>query len=284
MSARDTPACWLVLSVGLALDGGAAGAEAPVAQPIEASKPQPEAAAKAQPQAAAADPSPPAGAAQAQPAAAEPAPQPGLAASSSVEKAPGDAARARACFSAAQAAYLAGRLEEARQGFECAYAELPSPELAWNLARVFERTGNVEQGVRFYREYLERSARISPRERRNVEARIKALRDLQARQAVQLKAGPASPEALGSEARAFFQRGLKFYRGAHYAAAAAAFSTALQLSEAPELHYNLAMTSQQLSNLRDAYDHYAAYLAALPAAADRPDVEARMASLREQLP
>src|SRR5688572_6251200 len=67
-------------------------------------------------------------------------------------EAAGDEAAARACFNTAQENYFAGRLAEARRGFECAYARLPSAELAWNLARVSERMGDVEQGVRYFRD------------------------------------------------------------------------------------------------------------------------------------
>jgi tetratricopeptide (TPR) repeat protein len=196
---------------------------------------------------------------------------------------PADKARARACFDAAQAAYLAGQLDEARRGFECAYAVLPSPELLWNLARVCERMGDVEAGVRYFREYLQ-SAQVSAKEKKGIEARIRGLFDLAARQSVHLNAGAEAHAALSGEARKFFQRGVKLYRAGQFEAAAAAFGQAWQLSNAPELHYNLAMTAQQLGHAQDAYDHYRAYLAALPEAPDRREVETRLADLRTQLP
>jgi tetratricopeptide (TPR) repeat protein len=194
-----------------------------------------------------------------------------------------DAKQARACFESAQAAYLAGRLDEALRGFECAYAQLPSAELAWNLARVSERMGDVERGVRYFREYLTR-ARVSPREQRAVEARVQKLLDLQARQSADLKAHAETQAAMGAAARTFFQRGVKLYRGGHYQAAAAAFSAALQMSQAGELHYNLALTSERLGNIEEACDHYSAYLGALPEAPDRGLIEARIAQLRVRSP
>jgi tetratricopeptide (TPR) repeat protein len=194
-----------------------------------------------------------------------------------------DKARARECFDAAQAAYLVGKLDEARRGFECAYAELPSPELIWNLARVCERMGDVEAGVRYFREYLQ-NAQLSAKEKKGVEARIRGLFELAARQSVHLNAGAEAHAALGGEARKFFQRGVKLYRAGQFEAAAAAFGQAWQLSNAPELHYNLAMTAQQLGHAQDAYDHYRAYLTALPEAPDRREVETRLADLRTELP
>ena len=187
---------------------------------------------------------------------------------------------AQHCFERAQAAYFEGRLAEARRGFECAYKQLPSPEMAWNLARVNERMGEVEAGVRYFREYLA-TAKISAREKRRVQERIQALVELGQRQASTLKLNPEEQrQALGEEARAFFDRGTKLYAGGHYKAAAAAFTAALQLSDAPELHYNLAVTSERLGETADALDHYRAYLDALPEAPDRGEVLARLDALR----
>jgi tetratricopeptide (TPR) repeat protein len=194
-----------------------------------------------------------------------------------------DHAKARQCFDTGQAAYLAGRLDEARQSFECAYAELPSAELAWNLARVCERMGAVEPGVRYFRDYLARAS-VTARERKKVEARIQGLLDLAARQLPLKAATPTSRASLDAEARVFFERGVKLYRATQYDAAAAAFAAALQLSEAPELHYNLAMTAERLGHDDDAADHYRAYLTALPEAPDREAVETRLRQLHAARP
>ena len=190
---------------------------------------------------------------------------------------------ARQCFDKAQADYFAGHLAEARAGFECSYAQLPSPELLWNLARVSERMGDVEQGVRYFREYLG-VARLTARERKGIERRIAALLALGERQRASsvLKPGPERQAALGAEARTFFERGAKLYRAGHYKAAAAAFTAALQLSEAPELHYNLAVAAERLGETADACDHYRAYLDAAPDAPDRDAVRARILALRSQ--
>jgi len=186
---------------------------------------------------------------------------------------------ARECFDKGQADYFAGRLLEARQAFECAYAQLPSPELLWNLARVSERMGDVERGVRHFRDYL-RVATLTPKERRGIEKRIAALQALGERQAAVLKLGPEQKSALGAEARTFFDRGAKLYSAGHYKAAAAAFTAALQLSEAPELHYNLAVAAEKAGESADACDHYRAYLDAVPNAPDRDQVNARITTLR----
>jgi tetratricopeptide (TPR) repeat protein len=187
---------------------------------------------------------------------------------------------AQRCFERAQVAYFEGRLAEARRDFECAYKQLPSPEMAWNLARVNERMGEVEAGVRYFREYLA-TAKITAREKKRVQERIQALLELGQRQASTLKLNAQEQrQALGEEARVFFDRGTKLYASGHYKAAAAAFTAALQLSDAPELHYNLAVTSERLGETADALDHYRAYLSALPEAPDRSEVLARLDALR----
>lgn len=197
------------------------------------------------------------------------------------ERADPDAA-AKSCFERGQTEYVAGHLAEARRNFECAYVALPSAELAWNLARVSERMGDVEEGQRYYREYLG-LAQPTRQERKLVEARIAALVKLSERQASALKPsrdGQDVGKAMSHEARTFFLRGSKLYRGGHYKAAAAAFTAALQLSAAPELHYNLGVTAERMEQLEDACDHYGAYLDAWPEAPDRARVQAHVAALR----
>jgi tetratricopeptide (TPR) repeat protein len=117
-----------------------------------------------------------------------------------------------------------------------------------------------------------------------VQARITALLDLGQRQRASIKLNPEEQRrALSDEARAFFDRGTRLYSAGHYKAAAAAFTAALQLSDAPELHYNLAVAAERLGDVADALDHYRAYLEALPEAPDRVEVLARLDALRNEL-
>jgi len=187
---------------------------------------------------------------------------------------------ARACFRAAQAAYAAGELAAALEGFRCAHRLAPSSELHWNLARVYERMGDADQGIEHYRAFLE-SAKVAPRERRQVEARIAALGELRTRRLASQTAPMPTPDALSAEARTFYERAVKLFGLRQYQAALAAFTAALQMSGAPELHFNLAVTSERLGRLRDARDHYRAYLGARGDAVDRAAIEARIGALHE---
>jgi len=188
---------------------------------------------------------------------------------------------ARACFQEAQVAYIAGDLARALEGFLCAYRAAPSPELHFNLARVYERMGEADSGIQHYEAYLA-GAQVLPKERKSIERRIASLRALRERQLAQLEPAKPSAEALGAEARVFYDRGVKLYRAREYPGALAAFSAALQMSSAPELHFNLAVVSERLNRPRDAVDHYRAYLAARPNAADSEQVASRISLLQSQ--
>lgn len=83
-------------------------------------------------------------------------------------------ARARDLFTRGVAAYEAGRLDEAADLLARADTLVPSAALAYNLGRVNERMGRVQDAVRFYRRYL-RDAAPDATERASVEARIAAL-------------------------------------------------------------------------------------------------------------
>jgi tetratricopeptide (TPR) repeat protein len=187
--------------------------------------------------------------------------------------------RARQCFMQGQAAYGRGELDKARDGFRCAYDIAPSPELAWNLGRVYERMGEPAESIRYYRLYLS-TAPADARERKDVERRIAKLQALSERQHAGIRAALPSNAELSQEARTFFERGVKLYAHRRYEAALVAFTAALRASGAPELRYNLAVTAERLGQAQDALDHYRAYLAALPNAEDKADVTARIDALR----
>jgi tetratricopeptide (TPR) repeat protein len=190
---------------------------------------------------------------------------------------------ARACFQKAQAAYATGDLAGALAGFQCAYQAAPSPELHYNLARVYERMGEAEDSTRHYRAYLEQ-AETTPKEKKQIAARLQALQELRERQRPPLDFSKPTAEALGTEARAFYDRGVKLYRARQYQAALAAFSAALQMSNAPELHFNLGVVAERMNRPQEAIDHYRAYLTARSDAVDRERIEARIGELQVSAP
>ena len=85
------------------------------------------------------------------------------------------------------------------------------------------------------------------------------------------------------EARAVFQRGREAYARGEYEPALAAFRQAYELSGRAELQFNIGQAADRLRHDREARDAFEAYLAALPDAANRVEVEARLRVLREEI-
>lgn len=186
---------------------------------------------------------------------------------------------AKACFQRAQEAYTVGDLATSLKGFLCAFQAAPSPELHYNLARVYERMGEVDESTRHYQAYLSLT-QVTPKERRRIDKRLQSLQALRERQRPPLTPAQPSADALSAEARVFYERGVKLYRVKQYAAAQAAFNAALQMSSAPELHFNLAVIAERMNHPQAAVDHYRAYLSARPDAKDRDKIEERVNMLQ----
>jgi tetratricopeptide (TPR) repeat protein len=144
--------------------------------------------------------------------------------------------RAREAFTQAQHAYARGDLASARTHLARARELLPSPELAYDLARVHERMGDTEAASTLYREYME-LGNPTERERAQIDRSIEELAALHARRQEALKAAPPDASLLGQEARAMFELGVTAYRARRAArraegAAGGRVATAWQLASA----------------------------------------------------
>ena len=181
-------------------------------------------------------------------------------------------ARARDLFTRGVAAYEAGRLDEAADLLSQADAIIPSPALAYNLGRVNERMGRVEEAVRYYRRYLHDAA-PEDAERAVVEGRITALAELERRHRDAVMTMPPSTDEMTAEAQRFFERGVAMFRRRRYDAALAAFTAAYRFAPLPEVIYNLAVASERTEHLGDAVDYYREYLRARPDDPDRANIE-----------
>lgn len=198
------------------------------------------------------------------------------------EPTPEQIERARQLFVEGTQHYQAGRLNEALEQFLAAWRIVPSPELAYNVARTYERIGDTQRGVEFYRHYL-RQAAPDAAERQNVERRIAELEAIARRQREQIIALPPSEDELTQEARTFFERGVTMFRRRRYDAAMAAFTAAYNFARLPEVIYNLAVTAERLGRTQDAIDYFREYARSLPReSAERPMIDRRVEQLRAQ--
>jgi tetratricopeptide (TPR) repeat protein len=187
--------------------------------------------------------------------------------------------RARTLFAEGLAAYEAGRLEEAATKLAEAYGLVPTPELAFNVARIYERMGDAEKGIAHFRIYL-RDGTPSDPERADITRRIAALEALAQRQHDQIFAAPPSTDDLTAEARTFFLRGVTMFQGRHFDAAMQAFIAAYNFARLPEVIYNLAITAEKLERTQDAIDYYREFLRARPEDPNRTQIEAKVRALR----
>lgn len=198
-----------------------------------------------------------------------------------VEAQSDDVQQARALFVEGQRAYEAGRFEEAAEKMKAAYVLTRSPELAFNVARVYERMSEYNEAIRYFRIYVRRG-QPSESELADVRRRIGALAEARDRQQSVVYTGAPSTDALTAEARAFFLRGVAMFQQGQFEAAMVAFTAAHQFAPLPEVLYNMAVTSEQLGNLRDAVDYYREYLRVNRGAADRGQVEREIERLRRE--
>ncbi len=178
--------------------------------------------------------------------------------------------------------YQAGRLDEALQRFLAAWRIVPSPELAYNVARTYERMGDSQRGIEFYRNYL-RQAAPDAAERQDVERRIGELEAIARRQREQIMTVPPSDDELTQEARTFFLRGVTMFRRRRYDAAMAAFTAAYNFARLPEVIYNLAVTAERLDRTQEAIDYFREYARSLPRdSVERPMIDRKVRELRER--
>lgn len=187
--------------------------------------------------------------------------------------------RARALSEEGVALYERGDFPAAVQKLLEAQRSYRSPDNAFNIARVFERMGDVEHGVRWFRIYLEKGTPDAAT-RGDIERRISALEALAQRQRDQIFAAPASADELTAEAGRFFERGVAFFQRGRFQQAFDSFSAAAQFAPVPEIFYNAAVAAERARNAELAREFYRRYLEAAPNAPDRDAVEAKIAELR----
>lgn len=86
---------------------------------------------------------------------------------------------------------------------------------------------------------------------------------------------------LDAEARSLFEAGRTAFAAGRFEAALARFQEAYELSQRPALLYNIGTAADRLRRDAQALEAFRAYLAAVPDAANRDEVESRIRVLEE---
>ena len=184
--------------------------------------------------------------------------------------------RARQLFTEGQTAFAKGNLRDALERFLAAEKLVPSAELAYNIGHLYALVGEPEEAARFLRLYLSRSRGPVP-DRDQVTARLNRLQR-RARRERQLLIG--SSPSLTAEARALFERGLRMFEQQRYREALSALLAARRVVPAPEIEYNLAVTSEKLGLRGDAVDYYRVYLSTVKEPYERESIEKKIRRLQ----
>jgi len=94
---------------------------------------------------------------------------------------------------------------------------------------------------------------------------------------------PPTEDAKKAEAKALYETGNTHYNLGEYDQAVAAFKKAYELSQAPGLLFNIAQSYRLKKDYEQASHFYETYLRLKPDAANRADVEARIAEMKTML-
>jgi hypothetical protein len=92
-----------------------------------------------------------------------------------------------------------------------------------------------------------------------------------------------SPAAADEEARLLFEAGARAFEDGRFEVALERFREAYELSHQPALLYNIGQSADRVRLDREALEAFEAYLAAVPGARNRREVEGRVAALRRIL-
>jgi len=97
-------------------------------------------------------------------------------------------------------------------------------------------------------------------------------------------AAQAADRRAEAKARQHYKQGMRHYDLGRFDDAIREFETAYQFNEDPFFIYNLAQAHRRAGNLAKALELYRTYLRKAPNAADRADVERRIAVIEQSMP
>ncbi len=96
-------------------------------------------------------------------------------------------------------------------------------------------------------------------------------------------APPPAPDATMAQAKQHFEAGRNAYNAGDYVNAIREFKAAEQLRPSPILDYNIGLANEKLGKRRVAVKYYKRYLELQPNAANRAEVEGKVAQLEQEI-
>ncbi len=192
------------------------------------------------------------------------------------------AAQAAQIYGEGAAAYGRGDFPTAARSFQRAYELFPAPAMAYNLARVYERMGEVDQAVHYFEIVQHANPPPDASQAADIERRLVGLRAYAQRRRDGIAQPPPSTDALTQEGNTWLQRGVALFRQRRYTNALMAFEQAHAYLQTPELFYNLAMTHRALHHVDLALEFLREYLSARRGTAEEAWIEGQIRELEAQ--
>lgn len=194
----------------------------------------------------------------------------------------GETAAFRALFSQATTAFARNDFTEAARAFRQLYDQSPSVDMAYNLARVYERIGESTDAINYFQRVLQGDPPPSDGQRTDIEARIARLRAYEARRAAGIAAAPATSDELNQEGVAWFNRGVRFFQRGQFSSALQAFEQASRYLQSAELDFNLGMTYERLRNYPRALEYLRQYLETIRGTPEEIPIQRRIREIEQR--
>lgn len=180
-------------------------------------------------------------------------------------------AEARTLAGQGAEAFKAGNYLDAVAAFQKAYALIPRPALAYNIARSHERLSQWEEAIEWYEKYLKLAE--DPRDKAEVLDKIEILKK-------RVAPDESSPEA---KYQARIAAGRKAYSAGDYEGAIAEFKAAFDLKATSGALFNIAKSYEKMGRYEESIDYFQQYLDLEPNATDKSDVEETIKRLKQSI-
>jgi len=167
--------------------------------------------------------------------------------------------KAKEYYQKAMESYSYGKLRRAVDYFLKSYRIYPHPDIVYNIAKIYDKLGEDEKAIEYYKKYLKVKKGLDKKEKEEIKERIKKIEERKRRVELALKLKPPSKKVILKATLDFYKKGVKLYKKGYLKAAFEAFKSAYNLTPIPELLYNMALCMEKEGDIDIAIEFYKKY-------------------------